>query len=200
MRYVIVDLEATCWKTGTSPARQEIIEIGAVLVSGADLAPGEEFARFVRPIIEPVLSPFCIELTSIRQEDVDQAEDFGIVFPVFLDWIGDELFTLCSWGAYDPRQFRTDCTRHHIPYPASFEQHINLKTAFAEWKGIRPCGMKHALELLEIPLMGQHHRAIDDARNIARIAQLLLPRLNSVLSQPYAVGDPSCSDCSGTLQ
>jgi len=34
--------------------------------------------------------------------------------------------------------------------------------------------MAQALERLHIPLEGQHHRAIDDARNIAKIARWLL--------------------------
>jgi len=119
-----------------------------------------------------------MELPSIRQEDVNNAQDFSTVFPIFLEWIGDdEPFVLCSWGAYDLNQFRTDCNRHGIPYPLTFERHINLKKAFAEWQGIKPCGMRRALELLGMSLDGQHHRAVDDARNIAKIAQVLLPHL-----------------------
>jgi inhibitor of KinA sporulation pathway (predicted exonuclease) len=48
---------------------------------------------------------------------------------------------------------------------------------FAQWKGIRPCGMKRALELMGIPLDGQHHRGVDDARNIAKIARVMLPQM-----------------------
>jgi inhibitor of KinA sporulation pathway (predicted exonuclease) len=29
VRFVVVDLEATCWEKGANPARMEIIEIGA---------------------------------------------------------------------------------------------------------------------------------------------------------------------------
>ncbi len=177
MRYVIVDLEATCWETGTAPARMEIIEIGAVMLPGFGPEPGQEFARFVKPIAEPILSAFCTQLTGIRQQDVDQTQYFYQVFPEFISWIGVEPFTLCSWGAYDLNQFRIDCQRHHLPFPSSFERHINLKKAFATWKGIKPCGMKAALGILKIPLEGQHHRGIDDARNIAKIARLLLPEI-----------------------
>ena len=35
-------------------------------------------------------------------------------------------------------------------------------------------GMAKALELLELPLMGVHHRGIDDAWNIASILSKLL--------------------------
>lgn len=177
MRYVIVDLEATCWEKGTSPSRQEVIEIGAVLLPSSHESPSSEFARFVRPSAEPVLSAFCTQLTSIEQHHVDGADDFSIVFSAFLAWIGPQPFILCSWGAYDLNQLRIDCERHHLPFPAALDRHINLKKAFADWKGIKPCGMKAALGILGLPLEGQHHRAIDDARNIARIAHQLLPQL-----------------------
>lgn len=177
MRYIIVDLEATCWEKGTRPDRMEIIEIGAVMLETRSGPASEEFAEFVRPINEPVLSDFCRELTSIRQEDVDSAGFFGPVFGRFLDWIGDAPYRLCSWGAYDLRQFKTDCRRHGVSVPESFNHHINLKTVFAAQKGIKPCGMKGALLNLGIPLEGQHHRGIDDARNIAKIALTILPQI-----------------------
>src|SRR5947199_116987 len=114
MRYVIVDLEATCWEKGTNPARQEIIEIGAVSMPTNHDLPDEEFARFVKPTAEPTLSNFCIELTTVQQQDVDRANYFYTVFPDFVQWIGNEPFRLCSWGAYDLNQFRVDCERHGL--------------------------------------------------------------------------------------
>lgn len=57
--------------------------------------------------------------------------------------------------------------------------HVNLKNEFAAWKGVRRCGMAKALEHLGLPLVGTHHRGIDDARNIARIAQTMLPHLTA---------------------
>lgn len=52
--YVIFDLEATCWESGTRPERMEIIEIGAVMLS-QNLAPVKEYSAFVKPVAEPVL-------------------------------------------------------------------------------------------------------------------------------------------------
>ena len=49
------------------------------------------------------------------------------------------------------------------------DQHINLKAVFAKMRKMKQCGMKAALQMLEIPLDGFHHRGIDDARNIAKI-------------------------------
>lgn len=175
MRYVIVDLEATCWETGQTPSRMEIIEIGAVLLESSEGTVSREFAAFVKPVASPQLSEFCTRLTSIRQEDVDAADYFCAVFPQFVNWIGAEPFRLCSWGAYDLNQFRTDCTRHNMELPPSFENHINLKKEFSRQKNVKPTGMRGALAMLNIPLSGTHHRGIDDARNIAKIAATLLP-------------------------
>ena len=175
MRYVIVDLEATCWQKKSHPERKEIIEIGAVMMESEKWSIIGEFSEFVRPINEPVLSDFFTELTSIKQQDVDYVDEFGIVFGRFLDWIGNEPFYLCSWGKYDYRQFKIDCEMHGITFPKTFERHINLKKDFSVLKGVPPCGMKKALYILEMPLKGTHHRGIDDARNIAKIARVVLP-------------------------
>jgi inhibitor of KinA sporulation pathway (predicted exonuclease) len=116
-------------------------------------------------------------LTTIRQEDVEQAEGFWTVFPAFVEWIGPEPFVFCSWGGYDLTQFRIDCRRHHLDLPASFERHVNLKREFARLHKIKACGMKQALDHAGLPLAGTHHRGLDDARNIARLAMLVLPEL-----------------------
>jgi 3'-5' exoribonuclease 1 len=82
MKYnlVVVDLEATCWPPADPRGREdmEIIEIGALLVETPSLEPVDEFDSFVRPLRHPTLSDFCKELTSIDQEDIDQAAPFPV--------------------------------------------------------------------------------------------------------------------------
>jgi 3'-5' exoribonuclease 1 len=183
MRYVIVDLEATCWDTSGDRSQMEIIEIGAVLLDSETGPPIQEFAEFVRPVVVPILSEFCKQLTSIKQAQVDAADGFSTVFARFVDWIGPAPFTLCSWGGYDLNQFRQDCRRHQVALPATFERHINLKKEFARLMHVRLCGMSKALRILQIPLVGTHHRGIDDARNIAKLAQVILPKLYAETSR-----------------
>lgn len=186
MRYIVVDLEATCWENVRDFGRMETIEIGAVELPAADEPPSREFSRFIRPVAEPELSEFCRRLTTIRQEDVDRAEEFPAVFREFLAWIGKEPFVLCSWGGYDLNQFRRDCRRHGVAFPLSFERHVNLKKEFARLMNIKPCGMNRALRHAGLPLEGTHHRGIDDARNIARLAARVLPTLESSDTLPAA--------------
>ena len=179
MHYVIIDLEATCWETGQRLDRMEIIEIGAVLLESSCGPVLRTFAAFVRPVESPVLSDFCRQLTSIQQADVDAAESFPRVLSRLLQWIGPEIYALCSWGAYDLGQLRVDCARHGIALPTPFERHINLKQQYSLWRGVRPTGMKGALRREGIALEGTHHRGADDAQNIAKLAMRILPWLES---------------------
>ena len=187
MRYIVVDLEATCWEGVHDYDRMETIEIGAVELPSADAYPLRDFGRFVRPVVERELSDFCRRLTTIRQRDVDGAEPFWSVFPEFMAWIGEEPFVLCSWGGYDLTQFRTDCARHGLDLPATFERHVNLKKEFARLLGVKVCGMSRALAHAGLTPEGTHHRGLDDARNIARLAALVLPALESSGTHP-AIG------------
>ncbi len=174
-----MDLEATCWHGVRDFDRMEIIEIGAVELPAAAAPYDREFNQFIQPVAEPQLSEFCRELTSIQQQDVDSANYFWAVFQGFLDWIGETPFVICSWGGYDITQLQTDCRRHGVAFPASFEAHINLKKEFARVFGTKVSGMERALEHAGLPLDGRHHRGIDDARNIAKLANLVLPSLES---------------------
>ncbi len=177
VRYIVVDLEATCWERDSVPERMEIIEIGAVCLTAEAKEPLPEFCAFVRPTASPILSEFCTQLTSIQQKDVEGADGFETVFPRFVEWIGGEPFQLVSWGRYDLDQFRLECKRTGIPFPVGFKKHIDLKKVFARTRRTAPVGLKAALALLEIPLVGTHHRALDDAKSTACIAQKVLPGL-----------------------
>ncbi len=179
MRFIIFDLEATCWKEQQKPREMETIEIGAVALD-ADGAVQSEFGCFVRPVVHPKLTDFCRKLTSIAQSDVDSAEPFAAAFARFVEWAktDGESLVLVSWGDFDPRQFQLDCARAGVEYPASFATHVNIKQRFALARDIKPVGMVRALKMLEIPLTGTHHRGIDDARNIAAIAQTMLEQLS----------------------
>lgn len=59
--------------------QMETIEIGLVLIDLETLEVVDEFQRFVRPQINPILTDFCKELTSIHQTDVDSAATYAKV-------------------------------------------------------------------------------------------------------------------------
>lgn len=71
-----------------------------------------------------------------------------------------------------------------MAFPASFEAHVNLKQEYARVFRTKVSGMARALEHAGLPLDGRHHRGIDDARNIAKLANLVLPALESAEQTP----------------
>jgi 3'-5' exoribonuclease 1 len=175
MDYIIVDLEATRWEGAAYSPEMEIIEIGAVFVDGDDLLPRDDFVQFVRPTRHPDLSDLCKELTHIRQGEVDNAPAFPEAFSAFLDWIGGRQFKLCSWGQFDYDLFQSEFARHGVDFPDTFGGHLNLKDLFVGAYNARPgVGLKAAMKKMGLTFEGSPHRAIDDARNTARIARMLL--------------------------
>ncbi len=169
MNYIVLDLEATCWKSGNK-YKNEIIEIGALMLN-ENKEIISEFSTFVKPLKFPVLSDFCTELTSIEQSDVENAPMFAEAIADFQDWINwnNNEYVLCSWGFYDKNQFISDCKLFGLSTDW-VNPHISLKHQYAEINNLRRAiGMKGALEREKIALEGFHHRGIDDARNIAKI-------------------------------
>ena len=96
-------------------------------------------------------------------------------------WIGSEPFALCSWGGYDLNQLRHDCRRHGLTLPTTFRAQSHQPEAgeFARVFRVKAAAWRRALQIAGLPLEGTHHRGCDDARNIARLAMLVLPRLEA---------------------
>ena len=173
---LVVDLEATCDENHRLPSREmETIEVGAVLVEGDTLAPIAEFQSFIRPVRHRLLRPFCTQLTSITQAQVDAAPTFPQVMDQLRDFLAGYPALFCSWGAYDRKQLDQDAAYHRVALPID-RRHFNIKEAFAERLGMRPAGMAAALRRVGLPLRGTHHRGIDDARNITRLLPWALGR------------------------
>ncbi len=170
MNFIIFDLEATCWYGSPASMRQEIIEIGAVRCTPYGEIEGV-FNRFIRPVVNPTLSAYCQELTTIRQEDVNRASLFDEVIEDFQDWaeIFDEDYLLCSWGNFDKRLLKQDCDLHGLDADW-VNAHINIKRQYMEIKRLRrPRGLKAAVTAEGFEFTGIHHRGISDAENLAKL-------------------------------
>ncbi|WP_438026041.1 exonuclease domain-containing protein [Sorangium sp. So ce233] len=173
--YLVIDLEATCSDDPAFPRDEmEIIEVGAVLVDAATLRSAAELQCFVRPIRHPRLTPFCMRLTSIRQADIDAAPRLPSAVARLRELVRGKQALFCSWGDYDKRQLERDARRHGVALPFGRE-HQNLKRAFARRLGEeRELGVGQALRRVGLSFQGTQHRAIDDARNIARLLPVAL--------------------------
>ena len=175
--FLVIDLEATCDDRGTVPKHEmEIIEIGAVLVESASLEAVGEFQAFVKPVRHKELTPFCTGLTSITQSQVDGAPGFAEAIEALRRFIDGREALFASWGDYDRNQFEQDARYHRVSLPFG-GRHTNVKRAFSAALGeTKRYGMAEALQRVGLPLVGTHHRGIDDARNIARLLPWALGR------------------------
>lgn len=173
---LVIDLEATCSEDGSiAGSDMEIIEIGACWVDPQGVVL-DTFQSFVRPVVNRILTPFCTALTTITQDQVDQADTFAEVAPRLQEFALDHLeedSVWGSWGNYDLTQFQTDSARHSVENPVAHLPHVNFKTTFARVRKIKRVGMMGALRIAGLAHSGAHHRALDDALNIANIVNTM---------------------------
>lgn len=169
---VIIDLEATCDEP--KPAwESEIIEIGVCILDLGTFEIHHAKSILVKPETSPI-TPFCTTLTTITQEMLDKD---GVSLKEAMDILVKEYFPQTgarqkwgSWGDYDRKMFLRDCLAKDIEFPGVGSQHINLKQTIADhWKWKKGIGMAQALKHFNLPLLGTHHRGLDDAINIAKI-------------------------------
>lgn len=195
---LVIDLEATCWRDQRTPdgkpqsvENMEIIELGCALATReGQVLDSRSF--LVRPTRYPILSEFCTELTSITQAMVTEAPDFRGAVQLLNEWIGSpsEDFLWCSWGNYDrlhmAAQSQLDLAKPvNLAYP-----HLNLKRLWRRTTGQKKKnGLTSALAFHDLVFEGNHHRGVDDARNIAR----LLPYMDWSL-EPELLASPETSE------
>jgi inhibitor of KinA sporulation pathway (predicted exonuclease) len=170
VNFILYDLEATCWLGRPPKGISEIIEIGAYKVNpyGEILS---HFSQFIRPVVNPILSPFCTRLTSIKQDDVRYAPKFEKAIEEFKDWVNiyDEDYLLCSWGKFDIKMLRNDCELFKLDTDW-LEHHINLKAQYHRIiNTTKFTGLKTTIDREGFEFEGVHHRAISDAFNLTKI-------------------------------
>lgn len=171
---IVVDLEASCCDKGTIAREDmEIIEIGACAVDLSDFSVADDFQLYIKPIVNPVLTDFCTELTGIEQATVDKADVFSMAIPVYRDWLSGfgSIKAWSSWGNYDKNQFEQDYRRHGTPNLHEGLRHLNLKNLFAKATGER-LGLGWAIEKVGAKFEGRAHCGRDDANNMARLLTL----------------------------
>ncbi len=170
MKYIILDLEATCWSPESMQFQQEIIEIGACEVN-LYREITKTFSRMVRPVFQPSLSVYCQQLTGIKQEEVDKSKTFNVVIEQFVEWCECEHNPVClyTWGSKDYQFIQNDCMAHKVEMDWLYA-HIDLKSQFAKIKELpKPVGLDKALLFEGLEFEGERHRALSDAYNLTKL-------------------------------
>lgn len=173
---VLIDLEATCARYKEYGFVSEIIEIGAIKFDPKKKEIIDRYQTFIRPKINPILSDFCRELTTITQEQVESAHYFDTEYNRFIKWYGNKDKNLfCSWGYYDKRMIEQACEREGIGSRLGGD-HWNVKKFYQEITGQTSSGvgLSKAVRQCGLSFVGTPHRAISDAENIAEILKVVL--------------------------
>ncbi len=170
-KYIVFDIETTCSEFDQKETR-ELIEIGAYALDHNFSIIGS-FEKFCKPLQNPILTEFCINLTGITQNMVDTADNFMTLLPEFSKWINSfEEFELISWGNYDKTHLLFENSKtglNDLSFIKIAEKHTNLKKEFEMKYMIQNCEIPDALNLLSEKFEGNLHRGIGDAKNIAAI-------------------------------
>lgn len=178
--FAVIDFEATCEENNID-FKHEIIEFPIVLVDLDTMEVGDTFHEYVRPVVNPVLTKFCSNLTGISQATVDAAGSFPEVLDHVEEWLrkhglGDTCtFAVLTDGPWDMYRFMyNQCEISKIPMPSWSKQWVNIRKAYSNFYQCRRGGIEVMLSNLGMKFEGKPHSGIDDARNIARIALKLM--------------------------
>ena len=192
-RYLLcVDLEATCdeYPDGLTDEQKlehrllvqrdemETIEVGAVVLDLHHAAANAgEFCRFVRPVLNPVLTHFCKSLTTIDQVDVDSAGTYAEVKQELDEYLAPfkaDGLMWCSWGDYDAKQLEIDAARAGSAPMLEGFKHTNVKKWHWKVFNCQAMSLRPAVESAGIEWVGQYHRGIDDARNLGLLVSAII--------------------------
>lgn len=143
-----------------------------------------EFQEFCKPKNTSTLTPYCIELTKITQEKVDNGISFQDALQKHEDWLRTNIsdfdeqvlktnMLIVTCGYWDMNEM---APKEYINYDIKkvhdvYLKYVNIKDDFCRLYNHtdRKYGMTGMLFLLNIELEGTHHSGIDDCRNISKV-------------------------------
>lgn len=160
---VVMDLELTCWEGQQWSEKQEIIEIGGVVCDAENLGLIHTFSTCVKPIYYPELSEYCMELTGISQDEINQSKNLNVELSVLFDkgLLPDpKEFVWATWGR-DPVFLQAEIEKKTYKKKRMIEfdpRYINVKAHDNKRRGL-----KKALRAYGIKQTEPAHRALSDA-------------------------------------
>ncbi|XP_072454034.1 ERI1 exoribonuclease 2 isoform X2 [Notamacropus eugenii] len=189
---IIIDFESTCWNDGKRHYSQEIIEFPAVLLNTLTGEIESEFQTYIQPEEHPILSKFCVELTGIRQTQVDEGVPLKIGLSQFCKWIQAiqqqkkitfapgvtnnsasevKLCAFVTWSDWDLGVcLEYECRRKQLRKPVFLNSWVDLRATYKLFYRRKPKGLSGALQELGIEFSGREHSGLDDSRNTAHLA------------------------------
>lgn len=178
MNYIIVDLEmnpvAGERKAERKICRNEIIEIGAVIMDESFLVLGE-FKTLVKPEYNDRIYKKYETLTGITTQMVSTAPTFATAYEMFVTWCesyGSD-YEVYAWSENDYAQIVAEMklknyTREEMIMPLG--KWLDFQKEYKETLGLeRIMSLEKALNYAGIVFEGHMHDALCDAKNTAEL-------------------------------
>lgn len=188
---IFYDTEFTAWEgsrerdwSGPGEAR-ELVQIGAVRFDLGTLQEKEEFIVLVKPVKNPVLSDYFVNLTGITNTEVEKdGISFTAAYKRFRAFMG-KTATACFGG--DAKVMRENLGWNNLPATEQEFDSFNICPWFKETG--EPYGLKGKVNsgklaaVLGAPMTAiQEHNALHDARSIAAAYRFLV---NKGVQSPF---------------
>lgn len=180
---ILIDIEATCWgkneKHKGTPS--EIIELSAIAIDDS-FEILEVFSEFIKPMIEPKLSEFCVKLTGIKQQDINNSKCFNEVMSRFENWSlkFKDSYKFIAWGNYDQVLLRKNLLMNKDIYGNSYKyvsnkRFYNLQNKFEEimYMSKGNCSLTKALLIIGDSFQGREHSGLNDVKNMLKVYQFV---------------------------
>ncbi|XP_017705561.1 PREDICTED: ERI1 exoribonuclease 2 [Rhinopithecus bieti] len=189
---IVIDFESTCWNDGKRHHSQEIIEFPAVLLNTSTGQIESEFQAYVQPQEHPILSEFCMELTGIKQAQVDEGVPLKICLSQFCKWIQKiqqqkniifatgvsepstsevKLCAFVTWSDWDLGVcLEYECKRKQLLKPVFLNSWIDLRATYKVFYRGTQKGLSGALAGIGIGIPQDEESGLDDSRNTALLA------------------------------
>lgn len=178
----ILDMEWTAWEGSwrrdwQGPGEfREVIQIGIIkLTDTADMEETEDIQILIRPVLNPELSEYFINLTGITQSQVDQQ---GLPMPEALatmqTFLKPGMPTIYSNGV-DGNILDENCQKIGVPFPFAPDKFADIHSNLDDFLNVHPRDLVSSRlpETMGFSPPGHAHDAIADCRCIAEALRIM---------------------------
>jgi len=207
--YLAIDFAVTSLKDmKINP--QEIIEIAVQLVDAKTFTVSKEFTKYVKPLHRIKLTPYCVKVTGISQENVDAGRSFRPLFAEFMAWLAEiKIVGKRIIPVVLDHQLRAvlkeQCSLSSCVYPEFAKTWISLKSEYERIMGQPPpmdkgLDINEMLKALKLDCIGneKYRNATDGVRNNIILLKYLSEKAKAPLwpsaGKPAAAVNPAKFD------
>lgn len=185
---IILDVENTAWEGSCARGwsepweEKEIIQIAMLALDAQNLDPISDFSCLVRPVINPMLSDYIMDLTGISQHEIDaeglSLKDAFNSTSEFLCRFDPDFKIVCN--GIDGGVLSDNAALLQISCPVFFKEcvsiHSHLKQNIPTYSTGHFSG--DLADVVNRPLTGQKHNALHDVQSIREALKYIQNKLS----------------------